>query len=279
MRFYGILFSLKQEKEMIMKRLSNYFLAFLPFLAAEGIQIATAGILTILYYIITGLQTGMGISPNALYLISILAGIVCGIVFGVWYLFLNHGERKGKLSNFLTLKHIMLFLGLGVGCQFLTSGLMSLIQSFFPKVFSDYSEIMKMITGGSLGMVLLFTVFIAPITEELIFRGVIFHFAGRDNHFLAANIFQAVLFGIYHGNIVQGIYGASLGLLLGYTCHKYQTIAASALLHMIINASAILLNLFPGNIVGVITITVLGGGVLTTSLYYMSKDPCSKEER
>ena len=267
------------KKEMIMKRLLNYLIAFLPFLAAEGIQIATAGILAMLYYAVTGLQTGLEISSDVLYLISIVAEIVCGIVFAVWYLFLTQGERKGKLAKFLTFKHAVLFLGLGIGSQFLTSGGMSLIQSFFPKVFSDYSEIMKMLTSGSLGMVLLFTIILAPITEELIFRGIIYRFAGGDNYFLAANIFQAVLFGIYHGNIVQGIYAAGLGFLLGYTFHKYQTIAAPMLLHMMINASSVLLGIFPSNMAGIITITMLGGVLFIISLRYIIRDGYADGER
>jgi hypothetical protein len=38
--------------------------------------------------------------------------------------------------------------------------------------------------------------------------------------FWVANILQAVLFGIYHMNPLQGIYAFFIGLFLGYVCHK-----------------------------------------------------------
>jgi len=82
---------------------------------------------------------------------------------------------------------------------------------------------------------------IAPFSEEFIFRGVILKKAQKAFPYIGANIFQAVLFGIYHGNMVQGIYAFFLGMFLGFVCYKLQSIYASVLLHMIINISGIML--------------------------------------
>jgi membrane protease YdiL (CAAX protease family) len=76
---------------------------------------------------------------------------------------------------------------------------------------------------------------IAPISEELIFRGVILKKACNELTFIRANILQAILFGLYHMNIIQGIYAFIAGLLLGYIAFKYKTVMASVVFHSFIN--------------------------------------------
>ena len=235
----------------------------LAFLAAEGIQILVASIIGVVYVFLYTQGEGRGIEPNILYLISIIASLVCGVAFAIWYFGAQSmgmkEDRKARFSLFVTRHNILRFFVLGVGCQFFTSGAMGLIQSYFPKTFEQYSKVLETLTSGSLGLVILFAVVIAPIVEELIFRGVIMHLVGKGNALIIANVFQALLFGIYHGNIVQGIYGAGLGILLGYTMIKTRTIAAPILLHMIINASSFLVTIFPSNTVGLLLMTVIGG--------------------
>ncbi len=58
--------------------------------------------------------------------------------------------------------------------------------------------------------------------------------------YMGANILQAILFGVYHGNIVQGSYAFLLGVFLGLVCFKLHSIFAAILLHMVINLSGIL---------------------------------------
>ncbi len=55
-----------------------------------------------------------------------------------------------------------------------------------------------------------------PLLEEVIFRGIFFALLRRWIPWVAAALISAVLFGIYHGNIVQGIYAACVGFLLAY---------------------------------------------------------------
>ena len=63
--------------------------------------------------------------------------------------------------------------------------------------------------------------------------------------FMAANILQAVLFGIYHMNLIQGIYAFVLGFILGYTAEYFHSIWAAVLLHAFVNGSAEVLSWLP----------------------------------
>ena len=61
--------------------------------------------------------------------------------------------------------------------------------------------------------------FLAPFGEEILFRGFLLQNFKRYGVRFAI-IFSAILFGIYHGNIVQTPFAFILGLLLGYITSK-----------------------------------------------------------
>ena len=74
---------------------------------------------------------------------------------------------------------------------------------------------------------------IAPITEEILFRGLIQR-SLRPFGRRFAIVASAFVFGIFHGNLLQAPYAFLVGLVLGYTASEY-SIAWAMLLHMINN--------------------------------------------
>ena len=82
---------------------------------------------------------------------------------------------------------------------------------------------------------------IVPITEEYIFRGLIYKRLRRNAPAARAIISSALFFGLYHGNSVQMVYGSLCGLLLAYLYEKYGSIKAPILAHMIMNIVACVL--------------------------------------
>jgi membrane protease YdiL (CAAX protease family) len=230
-----------------------------PYIAVEMLQYF---LLSVIIYI----QNYTAISEDLLYILS--AGIIAvsGIVFFFWYHYEISGEVRGRIHNLFTVKYISLFILLGIGCQLFFTGIMTLIKPFFTEVFSEYSEVLENLTAGNQIIVLLLMIVIAPVSEELIFRGVILHRANKIFSFMYANILQALFFGLYHGNIVQGIYAALIGFLLGAAYYKFRTIYASILLHVIINASSLLMILIPDRLMSYIIIILSGGAFMVISL-------------
>lgn len=53
---------------------------------------------------------------------------------------------------------------------------------------------------------------------------------------------SALIFGIYHKNIVQGLYAAVFGIILAYIFEKTQSIWGSTLMHMAFNLSSYLIS-------------------------------------
>ena len=82
---------------------------------------------------------------------------------------------------------------------------------------------------------LIYSVCLAPFSEELIFRGVTMRIARRAFPFWFANILQAFLFGVFHMNMLQGCYAFALGLILGYICEKGGSIYYAIFFHLLYN--------------------------------------------
>jgi membrane protease YdiL (CAAX protease family) len=256
-----------------MKRLLRYFGGIVPFFAAVGFQLVLAEGFLIFYNIIStftgkseiGAGTETDVPQNLWNMVSIAIILATGVLFFFWYRFLIRGEVQGNLQKLFSAKNISMFILLGLGCQSFLTGLMSLIEPFFTDIFTDYSETIDQIMSGNTIVILAFTVFIAPISEELIFRGVILHKSSLVLPFLGANLLQALLFGLYHMNIVQGIYGTLAGFLLGLIYHKFRTIFAPILLHMMINASSFLIMYAPNNTISMIVLIGAGAVLLVIS--------------
>lgn len=121
--------------------------------------------------------------------------------------------------------------------QFFSSYLIGVVSMAFPQWLDQYEELLK--TAGldssiTLPM-LLYSVLLAPVCEELIFRGTTMHLARKAVPFWLANVMQAFLFGLFHMNWIQGIYAFALGLVLGYVCEKGGSIYYSIFLHFLFN--------------------------------------------
>ena len=272
-----------------MKKLMNYMYGILPYFVAEVIMAFVYNILILIYRKVIEIKIGLemhangivdsakliqavedAISREVLYLLSAIALLICGIVFFFWYKQEIQFEVRGSLRNVLKIKNIVLFLILGVGFQFLFSGIMNLIQPYLTQIFTDYAKTIDVIISGNKIVIFFQVILVAPIVEELIFRGLILHKASKVIPFLGANILQALLFGIYHWNIVQGIYAVLIGFVFGLIYHKFKTIFAPIILHIFINASSFLAVLFPGNVLSYVSMVVIGGMFVVISSLMIS---------
>lgn len=268
-----------------MKRFIQILTAVLPVFAMEAIQSIVVITLASLFrgYLLlkskaehasdTDIEKYLELSSSyeMRYLYSLVAVAACAIVFVLWYRYETREERCGDIRSLISIKNISLLVLLGIGCQFFVSGLMSFIMPHLGELSETYTEVLKGITSANSLAVFLFTVVIAPVSEELVFRGVILHKAGRTMPFFMANVLQALLFGIVHQNMVQGVYAALLGLLFGYVYRKFHSILASILLHVFVNASSYLVRLLPADSKEIIILMVMAGAIFVALPLYLWK--------
>jgi len=78
----------------------------------------------------------------------------------------------------------------------------------------------------------------SPLLEEFFFRGVLYQRLKEIGSPVFAAFLSALLFGLFHGNLSQGIYGFFMGLFLAYSMEKCQTVKAPVLVHLAANLAA-----------------------------------------
>lgn len=100
-----------------------------------------------------------------------------------------------------------------------------------------YSQVVMQQYGVSFWIGLVLYGVFSPFVEEALFRGLLFNRMKRCFGYPIALLASAVLFGCYHGNIVQAIYGTILGLMIAYVYEKYKSFAAPVLFHSVANIS------------------------------------------
>ena len=103
-------------------------------------------------------------------------------------------------------------------------------------LFPGYSQVSETAFGGqSMGLMILVVGIIGPVCEELMFRGIIFHRLKDWIRPEIAIVVSAVLFGIYHGNVVQFFYATCMGIMLAIVYDKTGTLWTSIVAHVAAN--------------------------------------------
>ncbi len=158
---------------------------------------------------------------------------------------------------------IILIVTLGFALQAAVTGILQIIMYANPDILSSYNDMINSSFGSAVGIFNIFAVAVlAPIAEELAFRGFGMSIAAKmfykpaktdfkglktqgNSHpiktYMTCILIISLLFGFYHGNIVQILYAFPMGILLGYLTVLFSTIMPSVLLHITINTSAYLL--------------------------------------
>ena len=182
--------------------------------------------------------------PMNLATITAAKFILYGIIFGIWYYkaYIKDTSKESSLYERIkaTISPISaIFLAIaGISAQFLVDGVLNICRNIFVDAFMEYDRLLDSVNGAGSSWLMLISVFIlAPIAEEILFRGLILEHSKNLLTLPLAIIFQAFMFGVYHGNMIQGIYAFILGAVLGYLAYKFDSIIPCILFHMAINVS------------------------------------------
>lgn len=135
--------------------------------------------------------------------------------------------REEPGSSYLFLGLAALGLVLGMNLLLRLSGAMGLSEG--------YQAVAQTQFGAWLPVGLVCYGFVSPVAEELLFRGILFSHLRRFGGPLWGIGLSALLFGIYHGNLVQGIYALVIGCLLAYAYEYFGDFRLTILLHMLAN--------------------------------------------
>lgn len=101
-------------------------------------------------------------------------------------------------------------------------------------MMQSYEELYAVSNDDSI-LCLFTTVLIAPIIEELIFRGLVFTRFCRAMPAPAALILASTIFGAMHGTLLWASYGFIGGIAMTLVYMKYRSLYASMLMHCVFN--------------------------------------------
>ncbi|MCI7276669.1 MAG: CPBP family intramembrane metalloprotease [Lachnospiraceae bacterium] len=163
---------------------------------------------------------------------------VSGGVMLILFLRQNAAERLQKPWKGRQLFAIVALLVLGGVACLLLNGVLNLTGLTYV-LRQEYGQMAEVLYAGPLWLEIGTTVVLAPIAEELLFRGICQNrlrwlFSPKQ-----AVLAAAILFGVYHGSLLQGVYACALGILIGWSYERFKNIFAPILLHMSANAMSL----------------------------------------
>ena len=165
------------------------------------------------------------------------------ITLAVSAAFFLHDRKKEKLEGAVTTERAsagryLWILLLGVGMCIALNNLMNLAGLAF---YSDaYQKTSQAMYSAGFEVQILCLGILMPLSEEMIFRGVIFKRYEQGFGFKKAMLMSAMFFAVTHGNLVQIVYGFVMGLFLAYVYEKYGSLKAAACLHITMNLVSLL---------------------------------------
>ncbi|MEG2440578.1 MAG: CPBP family intramembrane glutamic endopeptidase [Acetivibrio sp.] len=220
---------------------------------------------------VTASLNNMVQNTENLLLISAIGTLVWIMVFGFIYKKQRKIEGKNLFNKKIKVSRIFVLAFMGMGLQLFINSILGTFLKVAPELMENYKQLVQSLGMGNSLISLLYIVVIAPIGEELVFRGVVENYMKKHIKFITANIFQALFFGIYHMNVVQGIYAFFLGLLLGWVANKYGSVRESIILHMAVNLSGCLVGfllpeVFVNTYVGLLALFIVSLGMVAFSI-------------
>ena len=121
---------------------------------------------------------------------------------------------------------------------------LSILLSILPldNLIGSYEAVENEVFSASWIFVVIRAVIVTPVVEELIFRGLVFRRMKEYTSFWPAAIVSSILFGVYHMNLIQGIYAFLFGIIICILYDRYGHLAAAVLVHFGANLLSVILS-------------------------------------
>ncbi len=169
-----------------------------------------------------------------------------GVIFIVAF---PHRSRSERFLDAVQVRPLVggivaLCFGAGMMLQLPLAELGNLTQEIWPMSFDDLARRHRLVnpTTWSGGMSVLFAlVLVAPVTEELLFRGWLLKDLKRRYGTFPALLWSSALFGLVHLEASAIVYATLAGLVLGAVALRTGSTLASIALHAGVNALPLLL--------------------------------------
>lgn len=231
-------------------------LMMLAYLAVQMVVGMGAGIVASVYYGVTQTDVekvmesiqSLVTDPEFLTVVTVLGTLLSAILSVTWYGLVYGKKKTAQEKEFFKKKvcRIQNFVTVAVACisvYFFAVLIVEVMTLLCPDVVKQFEETMNMSFGGSPVLGTIAVVVLAPIGEECLMRGVIRKWLQKYFSVLAVILISGVLFGVFHMNIVQGIYVIPMGILFAYIACRTDSVWLAIFAHFVNNGLSSILDL------------------------------------
>lgn len=257
------------SKDKIVTLIRNLFSFFLIYI---GIQFLAAIIVMPLMLLLDFLLNQNLFSEGTNNLYYLIAGCLAQIlsIYFFYKLYKKKDFNLTKIHPNISLKAFGKYALISLGASGISALWIFLVQflsNYFPFIKNSLESYIQHVSIYSENSILSFVsvVILAPIAEEIIFRGVIFNEAAKYKGGTFPIIISALLFGLAHGEPVQIVYTFISGLILGFIYSKTHSLPIVMFLHMVNN----LLSTFPDSLA--IPINIIQVICIIPMIYFLVK--------
>lgn len=198
-------------------------------------QLAFMGVFISGYMIFTGVYEVPQTSDSTYTSLILLAQILSTAAMGIHLLAGKYVPLDRKTWSYCSSPKVLITSVVFI----LAMGLWTNYLSELADLPNSMQETFEMIMRHPLGIIAV--VIMAPIVEELLFRGAIEgHLLRKWKHPAGAIVFSSLVFGVVHGNWVQAPFAFVIGLALGWMYYRTGSLLPGILMHFVNNSTAVL---------------------------------------
>ena len=195
---------------------------------------------------------------------TLISGIVVLLLFGLVFLIRKKNLLKEVMIRPIPAKGILPVAVLAVCFNVITSVIISLIP--WPEAWMDSYITNSSAIDGSL-MAWITAVLMAPVLEEIVFRGLMYTRLKKGLPIIAAAVITSLVFGTVHGTVIWAIYTFVFSMVLIWVFERFQSLTACIVLHMAYNLAGMGMSFIPEEASVVIWILFVVGIVAAVFMY------------
>ena len=161
-------------------------------------------------------------------------GVILIVIVVINKSFKTNGEilYREEISK----KKYLAGVGLMVGYIFITYGVFDIFLYSMPPLNDGlYEYLEEYLLNTSYIFIFISTCIIAPIFEEILYRGVLLNGLLKKYNYKKAIIYSALIFGIAHMNLPQGVNAFFLGVIIGLAYYYTRSIYLCMAMHFVNN--------------------------------------------
>ena len=179
---------------------------------------------------------------GAITLISVISGVVALLIILIIFKARHKNFREEINIKPIRLISIPIIILMGISLNLLIQILISCLPIPL-ELMESYSQASQFTQDTSI-ISFLAIVIMAPIAEEIFFRGLVLSRFSKSMPIVVSIILQAIIFGLIHGTVLWFSYATIIGLVLGLLAYKQKSILGCMILHFSINGLSFMINIF-----------------------------------